>query len=135
MKRSWRDVFYTAYEGVVATFRTERNFRIHVLATLVIVAAGWFFDVSQVDWILLILAISLVLGTELLNTAVEATVNLFSPDIHPLAKKAKDAAAGAVLISSLAAAVIGLIVFWDPFWIWFQALSSSATSGSSGISR
>lgn len=135
MKRSWRDVFYTAYEGVVATFRTERNFRIHVLATLVIVAAGWFFDVSQVDWILLILAISLVLGTELMNTAVEATVNLFSPDIHPLAKKAKDAAAGAVLISSLAAAVIGLIVFWDPFWIWFQALSSSATSGSSGISQ
>ncbi|MEW4370630.1 diacylglycerol kinase family protein [Paenibacillus kandeliae] len=135
MKRSWRDVFYTAYEGVVATFRTERNFRIHVLATLVIVAAGWFFDVSEVDWILLILAIALVLGTELMNTAVEATVNLFSPDLHPLAKKAKDAAAGAVLISSLAAAVIGLIVFWDPFWIWFQSLSSSATSGSSGMSR
>lgn len=135
MKRSWRDVFYTAYEGVVATFRTERNFRIHVLATLVIVAAGWFFDVSEVDWILLILAIALVLGTELMNTAVEATVNLFSPDLHPLAKKAKDAAAGAVLISSLAAAVIGLIVFWDPFWIWFQGLSSSATSGSSGMSR
>ncbi|WP_322924517.1 diacylglycerol kinase family protein [Paenibacillus campi] len=121
-KRTWRDVFYSATEGVTATFRTERNFRVHVLATLAIVAAAWFFQVSSLDWMLLTLAIGMVLGAELMNTAVEAAVDLVSPDWHPFAKKAKDAAAGAVLIASATAAVIGVIVFWKPVADWLSLL-------------
>ncbi|WP_322905025.1 diacylglycerol kinase family protein [Paenibacillus campi] len=121
-KRTWRDVFYSATEGVIATFRTERNFRVHVLATLAIVAAAWFFQVSSLDWMLLTLAIGMVLGAELMNTAVEAAVDLVSPDWHPFAKKAKDAAAGAVLIASATAAVIGVIVFWKPVADWLSLL-------------
>ncbi|WP_017811833.1 MULTISPECIES: diacylglycerol kinase family protein [Paenibacillus] len=117
-KRTWRAVFYSAIEGVIATFRTERNFRVHVLATLAIIAAGWFFHVDVGDWMLLTLAIAMVLGAELMNTAVEAAVDLCSPDWHPFAKKAKDAAAGAVLVASLAAAVIGAAVFIGPVRIW-----------------
>lgn len=113
-KRTWRAVFHSAIAGVMDTFRTERNFRIHILATLFILAAAWFFRVDALDWMLLTLAIALVLGAELLNTGIEAVVDLVSPDWHPLAKKAKDAAAGAVLVASLAAMVIGLIVFVHP---------------------
>ncbi|MFD1885409.1 diacylglycerol kinase family protein [Paenibacillus wenxiniae] len=121
-KRTWRDVFYSATEGVIATFRTERNFRVHVLATFFIVAAAWFFRVSVLDWMMLTLAIGMVLGAELMNTAVEAAVDLVSPDWHPFAKKAKDAAAGAVLIASITAAAIGLIVFWHPVLHWLTTL-------------
>ncbi|MCL9660555.1 diacylglycerol kinase family protein [Paenibacillus hunanensis] len=121
-KRTWRAVFYSATEGVIATFRTERNFRVHVLATFAIIAAAWFFHVSVLDWLLLTLAIGMVLGAELMNTAVEAAVDLVSPDWHPFAKKAKDAAAGAVLIASLTAAVIGIIIFWQPVLQWLTTL-------------
>ncbi|WP_458121709.1 diacylglycerol kinase family protein [Paenibacillus sp. Z6-24] len=119
-KRTWRAVFYSAIEGVIATFRTERNFRVHVLATMVIIVAGWYFHVDIGDWMLLTLAIAMVLGAELMNTAVEAAVDLCSPDWHPFAKKAKDAAAGAVLVASLAAAVIGIAVFIGPVLSWLN---------------
>ncbi len=121
-KRTWRAVFYSATEGVIATFRTERNFRVHVLATLAIIGAAWFFRVSALDWMLLMLAVGMVLGAELMNTAVEAAVDLVSPDWHTFAKKAKDAAAGAVLVTSGAAAVIGVIVFWHPVALWLHGL-------------
>lgn len=118
-KRTWRAVFFSAAEGIADTFRTERNFRIHVLITCIIITAGILCHVSAVDWMLLTLAIGMVLGAELMNTGVEAAVDLCSPDWHPFAKKAKDAAAGAVLISSIVAIVIGLIVFVEPFLSWF----------------
>jgi diacylglycerol kinase len=102
--------FRHALDGVGATAR-GRNFRVQLAAGAAAVALGAFFRISRGEWIAVALCIGLVLGGECANTALEAVVDLASPGRHPLAKRAKDAAAGAVLLFSLAAAVVGAIVF------------------------
>ena len=91
--------------------RTQPNARIHAVAAIVVVAGGWFFDITRGEWCAVVVAIGLVLTAEGINTSIEATVDLASPDRHPLAERAKDVAAGAVLLASLAAAVVGLLIF------------------------
>lgn len=103
--------FGFAFAGVGAMLRTQRNAQIHTVAMIVVVVAGWFFGVTAGEWIALILATALVLALEALNTALEAVVDLVSPQPHPLAKKAKDVAAGAVLIGAIGAALVGCIIF------------------------
>lgn len=124
-QRTWGDVFRNAWDGVRATASTERNFRVHLALCAAVLLLGALLQVPRLDWGLLCLAIGLVLSAELMNTAVEAAVNLTVGDrLHPLAKKAKDAAAGAVLASAFFAALIGLIVFVPPLtniaksWGW-----------------
>jgi diacylglycerol kinase len=102
--------FRHALEGVTTTAR-ERNFRVQLAAGAAAVALGAFFRISPGEWIAVALCIGLVLGGECANTALEAAVDLASPGRHPLAKRAKDAAAGAVLLFSLASAAVGAIVF------------------------
>lgn len=116
-RRTWGDVFRNAWDGVKATASTERNFKVHLALSVAVLLLGALLRVSRLDWGLLCLAIGLVLSAELMNTAVEAAVNLTVGErIHPLAKKAKDAAAGAVLASALFAAVIGALVFLPPLF-------------------
>jgi diacylglycerol kinase len=103
--------FGFAFAGIGALLRSQRNAQIHAVATIVVLAAGIFFGASLGEWIALILAIALVFSLEALNTALEAVVDLVSPQPHPLAKKAKDVAAGAVLIGAIGAAVIGGLIF------------------------
>jgi undecaprenol kinase/diacylglycerol kinase (ATP) len=102
--------FRYAMDGIGATAK-GRNFRIQLAAGAAAVAAGLLLRISPGEWIAVALCIGLVLGGECANTALEAAVDLASPALHPLAKRAKDAAAGAVLLFSLAAAIIGAIVF------------------------
>ena len=85
--------------------------QIHCVATVVVVLAGIWLGLSRTEWCICQILFGLILGLELVNTAVEAVVDLASEDYHPLAKKAKDTAAGAVLIAAIAAAVIGVIIF------------------------
>ena len=85
--------------------------QIHCVATVVVVLAGIWLGLSRTEWCSCLILVGLILGLELVNTAVEAVVDLASEDYHPLAKKAKDTAAGAVLIAAIAAAVIGVIIF------------------------
>ena len=85
--------------------------QIHCVATVVVVLAGIWLGLSRTEWCICLILFGLILGLELVNTAVEAVVDLASEDYHPLAKKAKDTAAGAVLIAAIAAAVIGVIIF------------------------
>jgi diacylglycerol kinase (ATP) len=103
--------FGFAFAGIGAMLRTQRNAQIHTVATIVVALAGFFFGVSLGEWIALILSIGLVLSLEALNTALEAVVDLVSPQPHPLAKKAKDVAAGAVLIGAIGAALVGCLIF------------------------
>ena len=103
--------FGFAFAGIGALLRTQRNAQIHAAATIVVALAGLFFGVSLHEWIALILSIALVLALEALNTALEAVVDLVSPQPHPLAKKAKDVAAGAVLIGAIGAALVGCLIF------------------------
>ena len=91
--------------------RTQPNARIHVVVAVIVVAGGCFFGITRGEWCAVVGAIGLVLTAEGINTAIEAAVDLASPDRHPLAERAKDVAAGAVLLASLAAAIIGLLVF------------------------
>ena len=92
--------------------RCQHNAWIHAGATIVVIAAALLFRISTGDWCWIILAISIVWTAEALNTAFEFLADAASPAFHPLVRDAKDVAAGAVLITALAAAIIGALVFW-----------------------
>jgi diacylglycerol kinase len=102
--------FRHALEGVAATAR-GRNFRVQLAAGAAAVALGAFLRISPGEWIAVALCIGLVLGGECANTAIESAIDLACPRKHPLAKLAKDAAAGCVLLFSLASAIVGAIIF------------------------
>ena len=103
--------FAHAYQGFKTSIREEQNLRIELFLGIVSIAMGLYFHLSQSEWMILILTIALVIGSEIFNTALESLVDLASPEINPLAKKAKDAAAAAVLVFSFMAVIIGLILF------------------------
>jgi diacylglycerol kinase (ATP) len=104
--------FYHAIRGVLRMIRCQHNAWIHTAATVLVVGAGLLFRVSPADWCWIILAISLVWTAEALNTAFEFLADAASPEFHPLVHDAKDVAAGAVLITAVAAVIIGTIIFW-----------------------
>jgi diacylglycerol kinase (ATP) len=91
--------------------KTQENARIHLAAAMLAVAAAFFFRITRGEWCAIVLAIGLVIAAEAINTAVEAVVDLASPERHPLAGRAKDVAAGAVLVAAVTAAVVGILVF------------------------
>ncbi len=97
--------------GLKSLLETEPNARLHLGSAVIVIVLGIVFDVSQTDWMFLTIAIALVWIAEALNTSIEHVCNLVSPDYHPLVKRAKDVAAGAVLLSAICAAIIGLFVF------------------------
>ena len=103
--------FSFAGQGVWHVVRTQRNMRVHLLAGAAAIVAGLILRIGAADWAAVVLAIGLVLTAETLNTVVEALTDLYTDEYHPLAKVAKDAAAGAVLISSVAAVGVGVAVF------------------------
>ncbi len=103
--------FRHALRGIWVTLATQHNAWIHAAATLAAVAAGFALGIRRVEWIAVVLAIIAVWTAEALNTAFEALCNVASPEFHPLVERAKDVAAGAVLISAIGAVVVGLLVF------------------------
>ncbi|MGZ0042185.1 diacylglycerol kinase family protein [Paenibacillus ottowii] len=113
-RQPWRMTFRYAAEGMIYALRTQINMRIHVVVALLVIVAGLTLRISRLDWLFVCLAIAIVIVAELINTAVEAAVDLISPDIHPLAKAAKDTAAGAVLLAAVFAVIIGIFVFYRP---------------------
>lgn len=104
--------FRHAIKGIARMIRCQHNAWIHVGATLIVLTAALLFGVSAADWCWIILAISIVWTAEALNTAFEFLADAASPEFHPLVRDAKDVAAGAVLITAIAAAVIGALIFW-----------------------
>jgi len=103
--------FGHAFRGLKMLLQTQPNARIHAAATVLVVVAGVLLRLSPAEWALIVLAIAGVWTAEAMNTAIEFLVDLVSPDPHPLAGKAKDIAAGAVLIAAIGSAVIGGFVF------------------------
>ena len=103
--------FGFALEGILYTIKTQSNFRFHLVATVVVVFCGFYFEIRTIEWLFLLLCIGLVLFAELLNTAIESAIDLCSPEIHPLAKIAKDTAAASVLVLAIMAVFVGLIIF------------------------
>lgn len=109
--RTLLDSFNFSFEGIIHVLRYERNLRIHFAIALGVILAAVAFDVTRIELILLLLAIAFVLIAEMLNSALEAVVDLVTPDVEPLAKIAKDVAAGAVLVATVTAVAIGYLVF------------------------
>jgi undecaprenol kinase len=105
--------FGYAVAGLATAWRTQRNVRIHAGCAVLAVIAGALVRLPPLGWGVLLLAIALVLVAELLNTALEAVVDLLSPDDHPLAKAAKDIAAAAVLVAAAGAVAAGIaLILW-----------------------
>jgi diacylglycerol kinase (ATP) len=105
--------FNYAFEGVIHALRTQRNMRIHFAIAAAVLVLAFIYDVTRLELIALMIAIAFVLIAEMVNTAVEATIDLSTPSFDPLAKIAKDLAAGAVLISAVNAVAVGYLVLAD----------------------
>ena len=103
--------FGHAFRGLKVLVQSQPNARIHVLATVLVAAAGVLLRISSTEWALVALAVACVWMAEALNTSIEFLVDLASPDLHPLAAKAKDVAAGAVLIAAIGSLFVGALVF------------------------
>ena len=115
MKKTGKNPLYKsfgyAFEGIFAGIRGERNMKIHCFAAVCVVVAGVLFHISVTEWCICLVLFGLILSLELVNTAIEAVVDLVTEDKKPLAKLAKDTAAVAVLIAAVMAAMAGLLIF------------------------
>ncbi|KPJ95029.1 MAG: diacylglycerol kinase [Gammaproteobacteria bacterium SG8_11] len=100
-----------AIAGIAGLLKEQHNAWVHVLATATVVALAFYYAITPVEWSVLILAITAVFVAEALNTALEYICDVVSPEFHPLVKKSKDIAAGAVLITAISAVIIGLVIF------------------------
>jgi diacylglycerol kinase len=103
--------FGYAFKGIATLFSSQPNARIHAVALAIAVSFGFYFKIDKMEWLAIALIAALVLSAEAMNTAIEFVVDLVSPDYHPLAGKAKDVAAAAVLLAAFGAVIMGLIIF------------------------
>ncbi|MCE4047007.1 MULTISPECIES: diacylglycerol kinase family protein [Bacillaceae] len=110
-KNSQLSSFRLAFIGIISAVKKERNLRIHLCFTALVILLGFVFHISVQNWMFLSIAIGLVICMELMNTALERVVDLVTEKYHPLAKQAKDIAAGAVLFAAIIALIIGMFVF------------------------
>ncbi|MBK8433842.1 MAG: diacylglycerol kinase family protein [Chloroflexi bacterium] len=108
--------FRYAFEGWWYVLRTQHNAWIHGLATVVVFSLAWWLGVGRLEFAILVLTAMAIWMGEFFNTAVEAVVDLVSPEYHPLAKVAKDVAAAAVLVGAFGAVLVGLLILGPPLW-------------------
>ena len=106
--------FAHAFAGLAHVLRTQRNAWIHAVASASVILLAAWVHLPRIEWALLVLAMAIVWMAEFINSALEATVDLASPQVHPLARLGKDVGAAAVLIAAAAAAVIGLLILGPP---------------------
>jgi diacylglycerol kinase (ATP) len=105
--------FNNAITGIIDTVRTERNMKIHLIAAVGVLIVSFFFDLSKFEFLILAVTITMVIAAELINTAIEAAIDMTTNYYHPLAKVAKNAAAGAVLVTAISAVLVGYVIFWN----------------------
>lgn len=110
IKKSLKSFRY-AFQGIKYLIKHENNFRYHMLAAIVAVSLGFYLSISTTEWLIIISMIGLVLMAEAFNTSLEKLMDILHPELHPKIGKAKDIAAGAVLIIAATAATIGIIIF------------------------
>lgn len=115
MRNFWESLGF-AVDGIIYSLRTQRNIRIHSLFALGTIFAAGLFHVSSIELLVLIETIVVVISLELVNTAVETVVDMYTEEYLPLAKIAKNVAAGAVLLASLGAVIIGIVIFGPKVW-------------------
>ena len=107
-------------KGMVTLMQTQHNAQIHLFAVILVSLLSYLLKISTTEWCFVIFAFVMVLAAEAFNTAIEFVVDLVSPDYHPLAGKAKDVAAAAVLITATGAASVGMIIFIPKIWVFIH---------------
>jgi diacylglycerol kinase len=112
--------FGFAFSGLWHAIRTQINMKVHITIAIIAIALGIVLHISAIEFALIFVAIAGVLIAEMFNTVIELCVDLASPSYHPLAKTAKDVAAGAVLLSAIMAIIIALFVFGPHLWVFLQ---------------
>ncbi len=111
--------FYYAWRGIWLVFSSERNMKVHLLATVLVVIFGFWLHISTVEWFICLLCIGAVLSAEMFNTAVEILTDKVSPEKSLMAEKVKDISAGAVLVVAIVSAIIGIAIFFPKMKIFF----------------
>lgn len=112
--------FGYAFSGIFSCIRKERNIKIHCFAAVMVTIFGFLLKISVTEWLVCLILFGLIMGLELVNTAIEAVVDLVTQERKPLAKTAKDTAAGAVLIAAIFAAVAGCVIFIPKILAMYQ---------------
>ena len=114
--RRFKKSFNYAFHGLKYVLSTQQNVRIHLGCTLVVLFMAWYFAVSRVELLILLLTSAMVLVAEIINTAIETTINYFTGERQKWSKIAKDVAAASVLVTAILAIIIGVIIFWPIFY-------------------
>ncbi|MDP4170020.1 MAG: diacylglycerol kinase family protein [Bacillota bacterium] len=112
--------FSYALSGIISVIKAERNMRIHLSATVAVTIMAFYFSISSFEWLCLLLAIGGMLSLELVNSSIERVVDLVTEDYHPLAKQAKDMAAGAVFLFAIITVVMGAMIFLPKIVHWMM---------------
>ena len=113
----FKQKFLNAFRGLRVFWLTTSNLLVYTFVALIVVVSGFYFSISNSEWISLVFAIGFVIVAEAFNTAIEIDINLTSPEYHPYAKDTKDVAAAAVLLAVFIAIIVGLIVFLPKFFL------------------
>lgn len=103
--------FKAAFEGIASTYKKEQNIKIHTIISMIVILGGFIFKINYIEWLVCLVLIGFVLMAEFFNTAIEYVVDLASPNIHPLAKAAKDTASAGVLMMAIISALVGCVIF------------------------
>ena len=119
-KHTLASSFKFGFEGIAEAAIKERNVRIHITISVLVTIAGFVFSINKFEWIAIILSIGGMISLEMMNTAIERTVDMYTKEYHPLAKQAKDIAAGAVLVFAIASVLIGILIFLPRLLAWFN---------------
>ena len=111
--------FKYAFNGLIDTYRTEQSVWIYIPVALIVILMGFYFKININEWLIIILILGIILSLELINTALEAVVDLATDKYHPLAKKAKDTVSAAVLVFAITSVIIGIIIFMPKIMLLF----------------
>lgn len=108
--------FQYAIAGLFLAVKTQKNTWIYLVVTLLVISLSFVLDLSNDEWAILIITIAFVWSAEIINTSIEAIIDLVSPDHHPLAKAAKDLGAAAVLVAAISSVIVGLLILGPTIW-------------------
>lgn len=111
MKKEWKK-FLHAFSGLGVILRSEPHFRFHLMAAIVVTFIGWYIEIKTSEWLVLLLCFGFVLMAEAFNSAIEELADAVTLEHHPKIKRAKDIAAGAVLLSAMVSVVVGALIFF-----------------------
>ncbi len=109
--------FKHAIQGILTSFKTERNMKIHTCIMILVIIVGILFKINKYEWIICVICFAIVIGGELFNTAIETVVDMVMPYKNEKAKIAKDVSAGAVLVLAMGAAIVGFIIFMPKIFL------------------